>query len=71
MAVLKSILSFSGIFGIPYFIRINVINFLINYGNMCENYNIKKKERVRRCSRYYIEHIVIAVRGLASFIEPD
>jgi hypothetical protein len=38
---------------------------------MCKNYNIKKKERVRRYSRYYIEYIVIIVKRLASFIEPD
>jgi hypothetical protein len=38
---------------------------------MCENYNIKKKERVRRYSRYYIKYIAIIIKGLASFIESD
>jgi hypothetical protein len=38
---------------------------------MCEDYNIKKKERVRRYSRYYVKHIIVTVRGLTSFIEPD
>jgi hypothetical protein len=38
---------------------------------MCEDYNIKKRERVRRYSRYYIKYIAIAVKGLASFIELD
>jgi hypothetical protein len=38
---------------------------------MYEDYNIKKKKRVRRCSRYCIKYIIIIVRGLASFIEPD
>jgi hypothetical protein len=38
---------------------------------MCEDYNIKKRKRVRRCPRYYIEYIVITIRGLISFIEPD
>jgi len=38
---------------------------------MCEDYNIKKKERVRRYFRYYIEHIIIAVRGFAFFFELD
>jgi hypothetical protein len=38
---------------------------------MYKDYNIKKKKRVRRYSRYYIKYIVIIIRGLASFIEPD
>jgi hypothetical protein len=38
---------------------------------MCEDYNIKKKEYIRRYSRYYAEHIIIIIKGLASFIEPD
>jgi hypothetical protein len=71
MAVPKSILFFSGTFNISHFIKTGVTNFLINYGNMCEDYNIKKKKRVRRCSRYCIKYIIIIVRGLASFIEPD
>jgi hypothetical protein len=69
MIVSKFILSFSGILGIPHFTGTGVTNFLINYGDMCEDYNIEKRKRVRRCSRYCVEHIAIAVRGLASFIE--
>jgi hypothetical protein len=38
---------------------------------MYKNYNIKKRERIRRCPRYYIKYIIIIVRGLTSFIEPD
>jgi hypothetical protein len=71
MAIPKSILSFPNTLNIPYFIRTDITNFLINYENMCENYNIKKKKRVRRYSRYYIKYITIIVKGLASFIEPD
>jgi hypothetical protein len=71
MAVPKSILFFPSIFNTPYFTEIGVINFLINYRNMCEDYNIKKKKRVRRCFRYYTEHIIIIIRELTSFIEPD
>jgi hypothetical protein len=43
MAVPKSILSFSDIFSTSHFTKIGIINFLINYKDMCENYNIKKK----------------------------
>jgi hypothetical protein len=50
MAVPKPILLFPNIFNILYFIGTGVINFLINYENMCKDYNIKKKERVRRYS---------------------
>jgi hypothetical protein len=71
MAVLKFILSFSGIFGISHFIEIGITNFFINYRDMCKNYNIKEKKRIRRCSRYCAEHIVIIIRGLVFFIEPD
>jgi hypothetical protein len=71
MAVSKSILFFPGTFNIPYFIKTGITNFFINYKNMCEDYNIKKKKRVRRYPRYYIKHIIIIIRGLASFIEPD
>jgi hypothetical protein len=71
MAVPKFILPFPGIFRIFYFTETGVTNFLINYKDMCEDYNIKKKERVRRCSRYYTKYIIIIVKGLASFIEPD
>jgi hypothetical protein len=71
MAVSKPILPFLNIFNIPYFIGTGITNFLINYENMCEDYNIKKKKRVRRCSRYYAEHIIIIIKGLTSFIEPD
>jgi hypothetical protein len=71
MTVPKSILSFPGTFNIPHFTKTSVTNFFINYKNMYENYNIKEKERVRRYSRYYIKHIIIIVKGLASFIEPD
>jgi hypothetical protein len=38
---------------------------------MCENYNIKKKERIRRYSRYYTKYITIIIKGLASFLEPN
>jgi hypothetical protein len=71
MAVPKSILSFSSIFNISYFIETDITNFLINYENMCKNYNIKKKKRVRRYSRYCIKHIIITVKRLASFLEPN
>jgi hypothetical protein len=71
IAVPKSILFFSGIFSILYFIRTGVTNFLINYKDMCEDYNIKERKRVRRYSRYYVKYIVIIMRGLASFIEFD
>jgi hypothetical protein len=71
MAVPKLILPFPGIFKISHFTEINITNFLINYKDMCKNYNIKEKERVRRYSRYYIKHIIIIVKRLASFIEPD
>jgi hypothetical protein len=43
MAVPKFILSFPGTLNTPYFIKTGVTNFLINYKDMCENYNIKKK----------------------------
>jgi hypothetical protein len=38
---------------------------------MYENYNIKKKERIRRYFRYCTKHITIIIKGLVSFIEPD
>jgi hypothetical protein len=38
---------------------------------MCEDYNIEKKKRVRRCPRYCVKYIVITIKGLISFIEPD
>jgi hypothetical protein len=38
---------------------------------MYKDYNIKKKERVRRYSRYCAKYIIIIIKGLASFIEPD
>jgi hypothetical protein len=71
MAVPKSILPFPGIFNTSHFIKIDITNFLINYGDMCENYNIKKKKRIRRCFRYCAKYIIIIIKGLASFIEPD
>jgi hypothetical protein len=71
MAVPKFILSFPGILNTPYFIRTDITNFLINYGNMYEDYNIKKKKRIYRYPRYYAKHIIIIIKGLASFIEPD
>jgi hypothetical protein len=71
MAVSKPILSFPNILSIPHFTETGVINFFINYRDMCKNYNIKKRERVRHYFRYYVKHIAIIVRGLAFFIEPD
>jgi hypothetical protein len=71
MAVSKPILFFPGIFSISHFTETDITNFFINYKNMCENYNIKKKERIRRYPRYCTEHIIIIIKGLASFIEPD
>jgi hypothetical protein len=71
MAVPKPILSFPGILNTSHFIKIGITNFLINYENMYKNYNIKKKERIRRYSRYYTKYIIIIIRGLTSFIEPD
>jgi hypothetical protein len=71
MAVPKSILFFPGIFNISHFIETGIISFLINYKDMCKNYNIEKRERVRRYSLYCVEHIIIAIREFASFIEPD
>jgi hypothetical protein len=38
---------------------------------MCEDYNIKEKERIRHYSRYYAKHIAIIIKGLTSFIEPN
>jgi hypothetical protein len=71
MTVPKFILFLPGILGIPHFTGTDITNFFINYRNMCENYNIKKKKRVRRYSRYCTEYITVIVRGLTSFIEPD
>jgi hypothetical protein len=71
MTVLKPILPFPDTFNISYFTETGITNFLINYKNMCENYNIKKKERVRRYPRYCIKYIIIIVKRFASFIEPD
>jgi hypothetical protein len=71
MAIPKSILFFPGIFSISYFTGIDITNFLINYGDMCEDYNIEKKKRVRRCSRYYVKYIAVIMKRLAFFIEPN
>jgi hypothetical protein len=71
MAVPKSILPFPGTLSTSHFTKIDITNFLINYENMCEDYNIKKKKRIRRYSRYCTKHITIIIKGLASFIEPD
>jgi hypothetical protein len=71
MAISKFILFFPGIFGISYFTETGITNFFINYKDMCENYNIEKRERIRRYFRYYAEYIIIIIRGLAFFIEPD
>jgi hypothetical protein len=71
MAVPKLILSFPGIFSILYFTKTGITNFLINYGDMCKNYNIKKRKRVRRCPRYCVKYIAIIIKGLTFFIEPD
>jgi hypothetical protein len=71
MAALKSILFFPGIFSIFHFIKTGITNFLTNYKDMCEDYNIKEKKRVRRYSRYYIKYIIIIVRGFISFLEPN
>jgi hypothetical protein len=71
MAVPKFILFFPSTFNISHFIRTGVTNFLINYKNMCENYNIKEKKRIRRYPRYYTKYITIIVKGFTSFIEPD
>jgi hypothetical protein len=38
---------------------------------MYKDYNIKKRKRIRRYPRYYAKHIIIIIKGLASFIEPD
>jgi hypothetical protein len=69
MAVPKPILSFPGIFSTPYFTGTGITNFLINYRDMYEDYNIKEKKRVRRCFRYCVKYIIITVRGLTSFLE--
>jgi hypothetical protein len=69
MAVPKSILSFPDILNTSHFIKTDITNFLINYGDMCKDYNIKKRKRVRRCPRYYVKYIIIIIRELASFIE--
>jgi hypothetical protein len=50
MAVPKFILSFPGIFGISHFTGTGITNFFINYGDMCEDYNIEKK---RACSSLF------------------
>jgi hypothetical protein len=71
IAAPKFILSFSGIFSISHFIKTGVTNFFINYKNMCEDYNIKKKKRIRRCPRYCAKYIFIIIRKLASFLEPN
>ena len=71
MAVPKSILSLPGILNTPYFIKTGVTNFLINYEDMCKDYNIEERERVRRYPRYCVKHITVVIRELASFLEPD
>jgi hypothetical protein len=71
MIVPKFILFFPGTFNISHFTRTGITNFFINYKDMCEDYNIKKKKRIRRCFRYYIKHIIVTVKGFISFIEPD
>jgi hypothetical protein len=68
MAVPKSILFFSGILSTFHFIETDIINFLINYKNICEDYNIEKKERVCRYSRYCVKYIAITIKGLAFFL---
>jgi hypothetical protein len=67
----KPILLFSSTLNTFHFIKTDITNFLINYENMCEDYNIKKKERIRRYSRYCAKHIAITIKEFASFIEPD
>jgi hypothetical protein len=71
MVIPKLILSFPGILSTSHFTKTGIINFLINYKDICKDYNIKKKKRVRRYSRYYVKHITIIIRGLAAFIESD
>jgi hypothetical protein len=71
MTAPKPILSFPSILNISHFTETGITNFLINYGDMCENYNIKKKERIRRYPRYCAKHIIIIIKGLTSFLEPN
>jgi hypothetical protein len=71
MAAPKPILPLPGTLGTPHFTGTGVTSFLTNYGDMCEDYNVEERERVRRCPRYCAEHIAVAVRGLAAFIEPN
>jgi hypothetical protein len=71
MAAPKPILFFPGIFNTSHFIKTGITNFFINYKDMCENYNIKKKERIYRCSRYCAEHITVIIKRLASFVKPN
>jgi hypothetical protein len=71
MAAPKPILSFPGTLNTPHFIKINITNFLINYKDMYEDYNIKKKKRIRRCPRYYIKYITITIKRLIFFLEPN
>jgi hypothetical protein len=71
ITVPKLILSFPGIFNISHFTKTGITNFLINYRDMCEDYNIKKKKRIRRYPRYCAKHITIIIKGLTFFIEPD
>jgi hypothetical protein len=71
MIVPKFILSLPGTFNTSHFIGTGVTNFLINYRDMYKDYNIKKKKSIRRCPRYYIKYIIIIMRGLTSFIEPN
>jgi hypothetical protein len=71
MAVPKFILFFPDTLSISHFTETDIINFLINYKDMCKNYNIKKRERIRHCPRYYTKHIAIIVKRLVSFLEPN
>jgi hypothetical protein len=71
MAAPKSILPFPGILSIFHFIKTGITNFLTNYKDMYEDYNIKKRKYIRRYPRYYIKYITIIIKRLASFLEPN
>ena len=65
------VISLSGISGILYFEGINISEFIERFEDICDNYQVRDKIKIKRVPRYYTQVIGQFVKGMKEYQDQD
>ncbi len=57
--------------GIPYFEEVNISEFIERFEDICDNYQVKDENKIKRVPRYCTQVISQFVKGIKEYQDED